>query len=473
MTLRKGSLLEKNVENIFRTLEFNTETNVKKAGYEIDVIAEKNGFKIVCECKQYENTPLTIRNLIHQWSDKNLEIGADRVLLVLYGMVVKETDISLALSRNIILWDEKTLQEYTDLIIKDKEEAYRNLISELGLEIGKEPEPKDDKEVRKLRNISEAKKYIMLALMSGKKIDEIDNREDLYDSFILSLKSSLQTTLSVKPLSKNPEEDRKRYAELFSRAEREGRTNKEKWDIIKRIIKEDNTLFPPEKIKNAHLENIKRIEDFFESGKSFFNENDKTILRRKLIETSLEYSDDIYHQHSKRFLELEDERGNRTFLPTLVFMSKQNPNHKLAVSFEDDDFIFQLDKPLVSTDRIEKLDWIVEEPKDISTRHQGYSLSQPKSVDEFNLVETINWSIDDDINKASNYIETIFLDIFGEDKDFDIVLDGFYNEPVHKKSSMVLFWVYILIGIFTIRWLIGLIFFYLAYREYKKNKTKY
>ena len=88
---------------------------------------KKGDFEIIIECKQYENSSLTIRNLIHQWSDKNSEIKADRIILVLYGMSLKETDINLATSRNIILWDEQTLQRYTSLTIKDKEEASKKL----------------------------------------------------------------------------------------------------------------------------------------------------------------------------------------------------------------------------------------------------------------------------------------------------------------------------------------------------------
>ncbi len=44
MASKKGSLLEQNVANIFRSLGFHTETNVKKKGYEIDVFAKKGNF---------------------------------------------------------------------------------------------------------------------------------------------------------------------------------------------------------------------------------------------------------------------------------------------------------------------------------------------------------------------------------------------------------------------------------------------
>jgi len=432
MVSRKGSLLEQNVANIFNALGFHTETNVKKKGYEIDVFAKKGDFEIIIECKQYENSSLTIRNLIHQWADKNSEIKADRVILVLYGMNLKETDINLASSRNIILWDEQTLQRYTNLTIKDKEEALKKLISELDLET-------EDESTKDLRNVDEAKKFVMLTLMAGKGLEEFDE-EDLYGSFILSLKSSLQATMRAKP-SKNPEQDKKDYAELFSRAEREGNNNKEKWEKIKEIIKQDNKLFPKGKVKDVHLDAVKRIEEFFEKGKKFFDEKDKKKLRQKLIKTALEWI------------------RSSIDVDTICFMSKQNREHKVYVSFQDDDYHFQIDKNLFSSDKIEKLDWIIDEPKINSSRSE--------QKDNFVEVEIITWSLDNNVNKATKYVEELYKEMFEEDEEFDIVLDGLY-----KKPSWALFWVWIGLGIFTLSWIIGFFFFYLAYREYKKIKNK-
>jgi len=433
MASKKGSLLEQNVANIFKSLGFHTETNVKKKGYEIDVFAKKGNFEIIVECKQYENSSLTVRNLIHQWADKNSEIKADRVILVLYGINIKETDKSLALSRNIILWDEKTLQRYIDLTIKNKEEALKRIIRELNLDT-------EDEKTRDLRNVNEVKKLVMLSLMSGKTLEEI-GEEDLYGSFILSLKSSLQATLRAKP-TKNLEQDKKRYAELFSRAEREGRTNKEKWEKIKEIIREDDKLFPKGKVKKVHLDAVKKIEEFFERGKNFFDEKDKEKLRHKLIKTALEWLRDSID------------------VDTICFMSKQNKEHKVFVSFQNDDFHFSIDKNLLTPDMIEKLDWIIDEPKTNSIRTE-------QKGSNFVEVETINWSLENNVNKATKCVEDLYKEIFKEGKDFDIVLDGLYRKP-----SWTLFWIWIILGIFTVQWFIGFLFFYLAYREYKKIKNK-
>jgi len=393
MASRKGSLLEQLVANIFKSLGFYTETNVKKKGYEIDVFVKKGNFEIIIECKQYENSSLTLRNLIHQWADKNSEIKADKVILVLYGINIKEADRNLASSRNIILWDEKTLQRYIDLTIKNKEEALKKLITELNLSI-------EDEKTRNLINIF--KKLIILTMMS-EHVDE----EDIYASFIINLKTYIQTSIK-SDADKKFKLNKKDYAELFSRVEMTGQSNKEKWMRIKEIIENDNKLFPERRVKEFHLEILRKIENSFKEGKKFFEEQDKKKLRYKLIKTALEMI--------KSFL-----------LNALCITSKQNKKHKIYVGFRDDKFYFMIDKNVLSHDKIEKLEWLIDEPK-MNTSLEILDLS--KSIEDENRlqkIETIIWSLDDDIDKAIEYVEELFREIFEEMEDFDILLDGPYN----------------------------------------------
>ena len=429
MVSRKGSLLERNVANIFGALGFHVETNVKKKGYEIDVLAKKGDYEVIIECKQYEASSLTIRNLIHQWADKNSEINANKVILVLYGMHIKDSDKSLALNRNIILWDETILQNYTNLIIKDKQNAYDRITSELNI-------TSEAESAKNIKNIDEAKTLVMQTLLSGKSFDEVKENE-LYGSYISSLKSSLQATIRAN-LSGTLEQNKRDYAELFSQIEKAGSNNKSKWEKIKEIIKTDNELFPVGKSKQIHLNAIKKIEDFFEQGKQYFNEKDKKILRHKLVKTALEWL-----------------RSSRD-VDTLVFISKQNKFHDVMVSFDNDDFHFQLDKDFCSADKLEKLKWIIDEDiVDSSQVVQNIAKSHA----------TVRWSLDNDISKATKYVENVFELIYEEDKDFDIVLKGLY-EP----QSWVAFWIFLILGLATVRWLIGFLFLYLVYREYKKHK---
>jgi Holliday junction resolvase len=70
MAARKGTLLEQNIETIFSSAGFDTETNTYHSDYEIDVYAEMGDIDVVAECKQYENSNLSVRNLIHEWKGK-------------------------------------------------------------------------------------------------------------------------------------------------------------------------------------------------------------------------------------------------------------------------------------------------------------------------------------------------------------------------------------------------------------------
>ena len=71
MASRKGSLLEKNLEQLFKLTGFNPELNKFYKGYEIDVFLRIENKYVGIECKQYENSNLSVRNIIHQWDSKN------------------------------------------------------------------------------------------------------------------------------------------------------------------------------------------------------------------------------------------------------------------------------------------------------------------------------------------------------------------------------------------------------------------
>ena len=62
----KGDALEKNVEFLFKSARFKTSRNKKVVKYEVDVLAEIGDRKIVIECKNYQGSNLTIRNLIRR-----------------------------------------------------------------------------------------------------------------------------------------------------------------------------------------------------------------------------------------------------------------------------------------------------------------------------------------------------------------------------------------------------------------------
>ena len=52
---------------------------------------------------------MTIRNLIHQWNSKNQLIGAHKIILVLAGLKIKETDLALASEFDMEIWDQEDI----------------------------------------------------------------------------------------------------------------------------------------------------------------------------------------------------------------------------------------------------------------------------------------------------------------------------------------------------------------------------
>lgn len=438
MASRQGTLLEQNVENIFNSLGFHTERNIKKKGYEIDVFCKRGETEIIIECKQYEKSSLTIRNLIHQWADKNAEIGADKVILVLYGINIKSSDINLALNRNIILWDEKILQKYTSLVIKDKEEALKKLNQEMNLE-------KNKGDNKNLRNIEQFKIFIMLKLMAGKNLNRIKEEDDLYGSFISSFKTTLQNAFTKGEKLKQDKED---YAELFSRVEREENNNKEKWENVKKRIRMDNKLFPKGGDKNTLIQEIKDIENVFEKAKNHFDEKDKKKLRYKLVSYALEW------------LVLTGDE--------ITFVSKKNSLHKIKFIYDqfskEESFGVSVNRINFSRDRVEKLKWLIDEEI-----YDNFENEVPIDQNEAYL----NFNMELNIKKATKYIEIIFLKFYEEDEDFDInlFLEDSAEDSNEKKYSKGLFWTWIILGIISLPTLFfGLIFFYLAYRENKKPR---
>ena len=136
MGRRIGSLLEKNVEKIFRLAGFNTMKNVTQKGYEVDVLAEWNNTKIIIQCKQYERSRLNLQDVIHEWHSKNDIIKADKVVIVVYGQDAEEWQRDLAAQFNIALWDEKDMDEIDEYVMKNRENSLGNLLERLDL---KEP----------------------------------------------------------------------------------------------------------------------------------------------------------------------------------------------------------------------------------------------------------------------------------------------------------------------------------------------
>ena len=115
---------------IFKKAGFKVIQDYRKNNYQIDVLAQKGGLNIICECKQYENTHLEIRNLIHQWDSKNKELKADKIILIIYGQSPTTEELNLAKKYSITIWIYKHIDYYFN---HDKKGLSKELLIDLGL----------------------------------------------------------------------------------------------------------------------------------------------------------------------------------------------------------------------------------------------------------------------------------------------------------------------------------------------------
>ena len=133
MVTRRGTLLEKNVEKIFKIMGFETKRNYFINGYEIDVYATLGHFSVAVQCKQYEQSTLNIRDVIHQWDSKNKKINADKIILMIYGQDIEERHVELGKELDITVLGEPELDLLENLIIKDDDFSKNKVLKILGI----------------------------------------------------------------------------------------------------------------------------------------------------------------------------------------------------------------------------------------------------------------------------------------------------------------------------------------------------
>jgi len=135
MSVRKGTLLERYIELIFKNIGFETRQpfiyRLPDRHYEIDVMATDTveNLTIAIQCKQYENSPFK-RDWIHEWADKKrLMRDVDKVLIAFWGDPVSEDHKKLAHELGLTIWDHLDINKYHSLSAEDRIKA-RNLIFE-------------------------------------------------------------------------------------------------------------------------------------------------------------------------------------------------------------------------------------------------------------------------------------------------------------------------------------------------------
>ena len=133
MGTRNGTLFERNIERIFKLAGFGTKRNVILQDYEVDVLAEYQDITIIVQCKQYEKSYIPVKDIIHQWESKNKKIGADKVIVAIFGQEATEKEKNLAKRFNVILWDGRDFEQYQDIVHEKGKEAKDYLLKGLDL----------------------------------------------------------------------------------------------------------------------------------------------------------------------------------------------------------------------------------------------------------------------------------------------------------------------------------------------------
>ncbi|NMJ77094.1 hypothetical protein GLU64_01640 [Nanohaloarchaea archaeon] len=184
------NLLEKNLEKILDLAGFDPRVRTKLEGYEIDVLLEYKSIQAIFECKQYQKGSLTVRNLIHEWTGKNEEIGADRVILVLVGVSVTDEDYELAEKRDITIWEGEKIDELLNKAVEDDENIKEEILSEAGLESTEEIQNRIEEMHDKYHVSRSTVKEYLRGDITKEKLEELSVRSRKVDEKIKKIKEN-------------------------------------------------------------------------------------------------------------------------------------------------------------------------------------------------------------------------------------------------------------------------------------------
>ncbi len=283
----KGDSLEMAIEHLFKVANFKTERNVIIAKYQIDVKAKIGDRTILIECKNYQSSSMTIRNLIHQWNSKNQIIKAHKIIIVLAGLSIKESDHSLASEFDIELWDQDDISELFNLSLSP-EKLRNKLLEKISL---------------KSLSISERYRdditYIVIkTLMSN----QIVSNEILYKYFNKWLRAFILTELQMATTTRI---EREKLIELFEgNKTKKGflnissqRKETEYWNAVREQLSKSELL--SRKTHESYLSYMNDLVEEYENQQSFFQGDDFLKKSEALIKTRLQNA--LIHGQMCRF----------------------------------------------------------------------------------------------------------------------------------------------------------------------------
>lgn len=385
----KGDVLERNVEHLFSVAKFKTSRNVNIRTYEIDVVAELGDRRIIIECKNYQNSSMTVRNLIHQWSSKNKVIGAHKVIIVIAGVTIKDSDKDLANSLDIAIWDEDDL----GFLFKEslKPESFRSKLLEN----------------ISLKAISISDRYrleIMFELSSPAFSNSRKISDDIkFQQLTRWLRSYILTELEIGEIDRLT---RVAHIELF-----EGSKNGEKGGFFGR--KEKDTLgywnALKSKMSATDLNNHQLEEDVRGRYLSYMYELERvwnelqTLFFESDIETRLNTQ-----LNTRLLLALNNDSGFR-------FSPASNPNNEIEVVLLDEGYLIQVLR--LEKKNADILEWILtskyyllDDPINPGVkRYSWYSGSRFDLIDKLSriLIEYFNHTENDMLLDTSVYRQVL------------------------------------------------------------------
>lgn len=275
-TRQKGDSLELAVEHIFNVAGFKTSRNTFIAKYEIDVLAEIGDRSIIIECKNYQNSSLTIRNIVHQWNSKNKIISSHKVIIVITGVSIKPEDHDLASKFDIELWGQEDISDLFNLSLKP-DVLRKKLIDKIDFK------PLTISE----RYIEELTYLAIKPLLSNHYIDE----EVLYGYFNTFLRSHILTELQM---SETSPKERSHYIELFEGSKtkmgflnlvKKKRKETEYWKRVQNQLQSEN-LLSSEK-QQYYLNHMNELTSEFNAIRAYFTTENYEQKLKKLIATRL------------------------------------------------------------------------------------------------------------------------------------------------------------------------------------------
>lgn len=394
MASRQGSLLEKQTESLFSSAGFDTETNKYHGGYEIDVYGELGDLTLIAECKQYESSNLSVKNLIHQWKGKNESIGADVLVLVIYGQEIKDEEKELAEDNNIDIWDEETIEK---LLNMEDEKLKKYIFDNL-------PITKDRSLGDSYR--TEIRKLIWKPYLSYEEVDEDESHQELLNN----LKKRIRRQLFQEGTTKK---ERNRHIEFFEEVYKEGKvrdkvpvkSQEEKFNQLKNRLKQNQSPFNDRR-EEEYKNYFSSLSNTYRDSKKYYLEANGRKRLERLIESRLK---DIIKYNS--VAEFSKHKGN--------YEIKAEPNNSgISLNFE-----------LKKESDLEKIRWILTK----EGRHEEIE----EETENGNVIKARNkvWFTYKETEDAKNAVMRVFDEYYGKDLESMRLIDNTLAD-VRAKSLL-------------------------------------